>query len=133
MFVREGKGVGVVVEGRSVGLMQSAIGLWQCRLAVGWRKKGLRRGTITISSSVANCFRRSGKKTPKTGAKKSKKGSSAVRCSHWGSNQHQCDQQALRTIDFGWHAKPKATIVTKCPFVVFPAAYLKGRSGLALR
>ena len=53
MFVREGKGVGVVVEGRSVGLMQSAIGLWQCRLAVGWRKKGLRRGTITISSSVA--------------------------------------------------------------------------------
>ena len=78
MFVREGKGVGVVVEGRSVGLMQSAIGLWQCRLAVGWRKKGLRRGTITISSSVAK-FRcqvpsqRSGMASGRERQKRSKK------------------------------------------------------------
>ena len=78
MFVREGKGVGVVVEGRSVGLMQSAIGLWQCRLAVGWRKKGLRRGTITISSSVAK-FRRNdlgwrlGESAKKGAKKRSKK------------------------------------------------------------
>ena len=40
------------------------------------------------------------KKRQKQEQKRAKKGSSAVRCSHWGSNQHQCDQQALRTIDY---------------------------------
>ena len=131
------------MEGKSVGLMAERYRMVAVPVGRGLAEEGAEerydhdfvfRCQVPLPSSVATIWdgvwERAPKKEQKNGAKK---GSSAVRCSHWGSNQHQCDQQALRTIDFGWHAKPKATIVTKCPFVVFPAAYLKGRSGLALR